>query len=262
MANRLFGEESFDLRAEFLALAQARYAAPFEGLDFRQDAEGAREHINTWVAGRTHDRIQNLLTPGSVDETTRLVLVNAAYFLGHWAVPFAREATRPEVFQSTATSEVRVPMMNHRLHVRSATVGGARILELPYEGDRFAMVFVLPEARHGLAALEGGLDAVQWERFMAAGLQAGEAVVAIPRFEVKLEPSLSLVESLRQMGVVHAFDPALADFSGMAAPLPNVGPLVVGDVLHQAFLRVDESGTEAAQPPRRWLWGTAPDPRW
>jgi hypothetical protein len=78
------------------------------------------------------------------------------------------------------------------------------------------------------------------------GLQAGEAVVAIPRFEVKLEPSLSLVESLRQMGVVHAFDPALADFSGMAAPLPNVGPLVVGNILHQAFLRVDESGTEAA----------------
>ena len=245
VANRLFGEESFDLRAEFLALAQARYAAPFEGLDFRQDADGAREHINTWVADRTHDRIQNLLPPGAVDETTRLVLVNAAYFLGHWAVPFARAATRPEVFQTTATSEVRVPMMNHRLHVRSATVAGARVLELPYEGDRFAMVFVLPEARHGLAALEGGLDAAQWERFMG-GLQAGEAVVAIPRFEVKLEPSLSLVESLRQMGVVHAFDPAQADFSGMAAPLPNVGPLVVGNVLHQAFLRVDESGTEAA----------------
>lgn len=245
VANRLYGEQDFDLRAEFVALAQARYAAPFEGVDFRGDAEGAREHINRWVANRTHDRIEDLLTPGAVDGDTRLVLVNAAYFLGHWATPFMHEATRPEPFQATATDEFRVPMMNHRLHAQSATVDGARILSLPYEGDRFAMVFVLPEERHGLAALERRIDAAQWERFMAA-LQVREAIVAIPRFEVALEPSLSLVASLQQMGVTHAFDPTRSDFTGMAEPLPNVGPLVVGNVLHQAFLRVDEAGTEAA----------------
>jgi len=121
----------------------------------------------------------------------------------------------------------------------------ARILELPYEGDRFSMVFVLPEARHGLAELERGLDLAMWESFMAA-LQHGEAIVAVPRFEVKLEPSLSLVGALQQLGVTNAFDPALADFTGMAEPRADRGPLVVGNILHQAFLRVDESGTEAA----------------
>jgi serpin B len=136
-------------------------------------------------------------------------------------------------------------MMNTRLDARSATVAGARILELPYEGDRFSMVFVLPEMRHGLAELERGLDLATWERFMAS-LQVGEAIVSVPRFEVKLEPSLSLVGALRQMGVTHAFDPALADFTGMAEPRADRGPLVVGNILHQAFLRVDETGTEAA----------------
>jgi serpin B len=95
-----------------------------------------------------------------------------------------------------------------------------------------------------------------------ASLQVGEAIVAVPRFEVKLEPSLSLVGALRQMGVVHAFDPALADFTGMAEPRADRGPLVVGNILHQAFLRVDESGTEAAAATavawwRRWPRGPA-----
>lgn len=245
VANRLYGEQTYDLRAEFLALAQARYAAPFERVDFRGDSDGVRVQINEWVEERTHDRIQDLLAPGTVTDATSLVLVNAAYFLGTWEHAFEHEATRPEAFQASATHEFRVPMMNTRLDARRATVAGARILELPYEGDRFSMVFVLPEARHGLAELERGLDLAMWESFMAA-LQHGEAIVAVPRFEVKLEPSLSLVGALQQLGVTNAFDPALADFTGMAEPRADRGPLVVGNILHQAFLRVDESGTEAA----------------
>jgi serpin B len=163
VANRLFGEESFDLRAEFLALAQARYAAPFEGVDFRQDADGAREHINSgWRAAPT-TASRDLLPPGTVDDDHAPRAGERGVLPGPLGGALRACGHAPRGLPDHRDHEVRVPMMNHRLHVRSATVAGARVLELPYEGDRFAMVFVLPEARHGLAALEGGLDAAQWE---------------------------------------------------------------------------------------------------
>lgn len=243
VANRLYGEQTYDLRAEFVQLAASRYAAPFEAVDFRGNSDGARRGINAWVEERTHDRIRDLLPSGSVNSDTRLVLVNAAYFLGTWATAFEQDATRDEPFHRDASTSFRVPMMNAELAARHATVPGARLLELPYEGGRFAMVFVLPEPRFGLADVERGLDLVTWERWMA-GLTHGEAVVSLPRFEVRLEPSLSLVESLQQLGVIDAFDSELADFSGMTSSPED--RFVIGDVLHQAFLRVDESGTEAA----------------
>lgn len=243
VANRLYGDQSYDLRAEFVRLAADRYAAPFELVDFRSDYEGARRVINGWVEERTHDRIRDLLPAGSVDSDTRLVLVNAAHFLGTWAEAFERHATRDQDFHSNAANHTAVPMMYAEVEARHATVPGARLLELPYEGGRFSMVFVLPEARFGLAEVERNLDLDAWERWLA-GLTPGKAMVSLPRFELKLEPSLSLVEALQDMGVTHAFDGDEADFSGMTQrPAER---LVIGDILHQAYLRVDESGTEAA----------------
>lgn len=245
VANRLYGEQSYDLRAEFLQLAERRYAAPFQSVDFRGDAEGVRGVINGWVEERTHDRIRDLLPSGSVNSDTRLVLVNAAYFLGTWAHAFERDATREASFSADPATSFPVPTMNAYVDARHATVPGARLLELPYEGGRFSMVFVLPESRFGLAELERGLDLTTWERWMAS-LSSGDATVALPRFEVKLDPSLSLVSALQALGVIDAFDSASADFSGMADLGPGAAPLVIGDILHQAFLRVDEAGTEAA----------------
>lgn len=55
--------------------------------------------------------ITDLLSEGTVDPLTRLVLVNALYFNGQWAVPFPPAATHHRLFHRSDGSSFLVPMM-------------------------------------------------------------------------------------------------------------------------------------------------------
>lgn len=244
LANRLYAEATFAVEPSFGELMRARYAAPIEAVDFREGANAARMGINQWVTGQTNGHITDLLPNGSVDSSTRLVLVNAAHFLGTWQVPFEESMTSERRFSMGEGDHADVPMMRMNGDLAHADVDGVQLVELPYEGGRFSMVLVVPKTRFGLADVEARLSPTQWARWMAS-LGTGPTSLMLPRFELRLEPSLSLVDTLKQLGVEAAFDER-ADFTGMASPLPSGGGLVVSDILHRAFIRVDEAGTEAA----------------
>jgi serpin B len=62
----------------------------------------------------------------------------------------------------------------------------------------------------------------------------------MPKF--RMETSFGLNDALADLGMKAAFDPATADFSGM----DGTRDLYITDVIHKAFVEVDESGTEAA----------------
>jgi serpin B len=245
VANRLFGEKTYAFDAAYLDHTKAAFGAPLEALDFRGDAESSRVHINDWVAGQTQDRIKNLIPQGGVDADTRLVLTNAIYFLGDWMTPFTKDATRPAAFHVTASASHDVPTMSQESRFRFASTDGVEVLEMPYAGGDVAMTFVLPDAPDGLDAVEKRLSPETIDAWTSA-MKPEQVNVALPKFEIDPAASLSLGDTLKELGMPLAFDASKADFTGMSSPRNPGERLQISKVFHKAFVKLDEKGTEAA----------------
>jgi serpin B len=232
-ANQLFGDRQTTWGAPFLTVLGKEYGAGMRTVDFRNHPDAGRVAVNRWTAGQTHDRIPQILPPGSVDPTTRLVLVNALYFKAAWAQPFEKAATQQGTFRTADGSRVEVPMMTNTprdaVYLSGPHHTAAR---LPYVGGTLAMTLALPDPGHEADALADVL----------AGLTGnGDAGVrvSVPRWTFRSPTDLR--QPLIDLGMVRAFGGG-ADFS----PMSPTDPLYVHDVLHQAFIAVDEAGTEAA----------------
>jgi len=244
IANRLFGEKTYAFDAPFLEKTKTIFRAPLEPVDFKKEFEPARARINGWVEEQTEKRIVELLPPRSLDDTTRIVLVNAIYFLADWADPFDKRSTRDEPFFAAATAKKDVPTMHRTGRYPVAKADGVSVIELPYRGEEASMVVVLPNARDGLAAVEKGLSASRLEGWRKA-LAPANVEVALPRFEIR-PPSISLGQELAALGMPLAFDSQKADLTGIAKAADPRERLYVAKVFHKAFVKVDEKGTEAA----------------
>ncbi len=136
----------------FSQLMVAIYGAAFHRVDFKTSPETVRSTINQWVEQQTNDKIQNLIGRGAPTPLTRLVLTNAIYFEGTWQDPFPATATKDEDFHLSATQTGKTPMM-HRTGGYLYYGGTFQELQLPYAGDKLAMVVLLPKQTTGLAAL-------------------------------------------------------------------------------------------------------------
>jgi serpin B len=243
VANRLFGAETVAFETHYLELTKSVFAAPLERLDFEGAPEPARVHINDWVASQTKDKIRDLLPASAISPATQLVLVNAIYFKGKWAEAFERRRTHdaPFIGGSVAkTAKLMHRVDRYRLGVDKAAK--VRTLELPYRGGEYSMVIVLPDDTGGLAAVEAELTAGALTGWIdSATLERVE--LHLPRFRIEPGDPIALRPSLETLGVVSAWDPAKADFTGMA---PAHAPLRLSQAYHKAFVAVDEAGTEAA----------------
>jgi serpin B len=244
IANRLFGEQACRFVPAYLEATRAALGAPLEPLDFRRSPEAARARINAWVEERTEQRIRGLIPPGAVDPPISLVLVNALYFLGDWAEPFEAGLTRPWPFHLPGGDTRPVPSMRAERRFAFAENGQAKALSLAYKGGALSMLFVLPEARDGLPALEESLTASGLESLVGS-LRQQKAFVLLPRFRVEPGAALNLVPPLRSLGLDSALDRGRADFTGMADPPDPDQRVFIGGAFHKAFVRVDEEGTEA-----------------
>jgi serpin B len=244
VANRLFGEKAYTFDQGYLDRTREAFGAPLEAMDFKHDADASRVHINEWVAAQTQDRIADLLPAGALDAETRLVLTNAIYFLGDWQTPFTKDATRPAAFHVGATSAKDVPTMNQVGHFNFAATDGVKVLEMPYEGGEAVMTLVLPDAPDGLSALEQRLSPEVLTTWVSA-MHSGRVVVALPKFEINPAASLSLGDTLKELGMPLAFDPKKADFTAIASPPDPADRLYLSKVVHKAFVKLDEKGTEA-----------------
>jgi serpin B len=245
IANQLFGEKTYKLVPAFVEKTWAAFGAPLELLDFKSEPERARVYVNQWVEGKTEQRIKDLIPPGGVEPDTRLVLVNAIYFLGDWASPFERSATQPAPFHLTASETKDVPTMNRIGGFRIAQKDGVTALEIPYKGGEMSMLLLVPGAVDGLAAVESALDVKKLDALVGA-MKSERVWVALPKFEVSPAGSLALGKDLKALGMPLAFDPERADFTGIASPPDPDDRLVLAEVFHKGFVRVDEKGTEAA----------------
>lgn len=245
IANRLFGEQTYKLVPAFAEKTRAAFGAPVELVDFKKADEKARLRINQWVEGATEHHIKDLIPPGGVEPDTRLVLVNAIYFLGDWKIPFEREDTRPAPFHLTASEMKNVPTMHRTGGFLVAQQDGVTALEIPYMGNQLSMLLLVPDDVEGLAAVERTLNTKKLDALTGA-LKGEYVALGLPKFEVNPGESLSLGEDLKEMGMPLAFDRNLADFTGIANPPDPKDRLVLAKVFHKGFVRVDEKGTEAA----------------
>jgi serpin B len=207
-------------------------------VDFRQP-EITRNTINDWVKEKTNQKIKELFRPGSIDPQLRMVLTNAIYFKGNWAQPFDKSATQQKPFY-TKDKEIPVQMMYRRGVSHYAQNNELQILEKPYLGNYLSMVILLPKERGAFAELEKSLTAEtlnEWSHF----LMEQEVEVYLPRF--KMDAIYDMIPSLKSMGMKNAFDSKAADFTGITA---KTGQLWLNMVVHCAYVKVDEEGTEAA----------------
>lgn len=245
IANAIWGQVGYPFHTEYLNTLAQNYGAGLQLLDFASAPDDSCVTINDWVSDETEGLIEDLLPPDTITTDTRLVLTNAIYFYGTWRYPFPDELSQDGTFYLLDGSQVLVPTMFQpgELPLRYAGGDGYQAVELLYEGDELAMLILLPEAERFIE-FEASLDA---DRFSAivGDLAFGDPILlSMPRFEFET-PSLSLTDTLSSMGMPAAFDQNSADFSGMADTSSNPG-LFISDVVHKAYIRVDEVGTEAA----------------
>lgn len=244
IVSRLFGERRYRFEDEFLRLTGELYRAPLAPVDFAADPEASRRRINAWVARRTEGRVPELLPEGSIDSYTRLVIANAVYFLGRWLRPFAPHATQPAFFYAHGRERAAVPTMHQRATFGYGERPDMQVLRLPYEGEELSMVVLLPRDQDGLGSLEAGLDAAALDGLIRA-LRPTTVQVALPKFTIR-GARLDLPVAMKALGMRLAFDPQRADFTGIGDPADPQERLHISAAVHEAFLEVDEAGTEAA----------------
>lgn len=277
VANALWCEQTYPFEPTYLATIRKFYGtdAVFP-VDFKNNAEPARQQINMWVEDQTNKRIRELMPPMSVD-SARMVLTNAVYFKGEWQEPFLERSTLSDAFTIAGGTRVQVPMMNQNykpdVHYAAFNADGtyfstptevpARrdpdpktiypgmdgflMLEIPYKGGEISLIALLPQDPVGLTELEQKITGDRLQEWIGK-LEQRNVHVFLPKF--KLQTNYSMKETLAAMGMERAFaDPRVNDgaqFEGLSARQDPDQRLSITDVLHKAYVEVNEKGTEAA----------------
>jgi serpin B len=237
IVNALWGQKDYHFLPAFLDLLAVNYGAGLRTLNFIGAPEESRITINEWVSDQTEGRIEDLIPKGLINTLTRLVLTNAIYFNAAWQYPFEEGATQNDTFYLLNGDESTVPMMRQTKSFGYAEGDDYQAVELPYDGRELSMVIMLPQSGQ-FEAFEASLDTKQVDAIVAR-LEHEQVDLMMPKFEY--ESSFGLKKALATMGMPVAFSEG-ADFSGMTGNRD----LFIADVVHKAFVSVDEAGTEAA----------------
>ncbi|XP_037012320.2 serpin B3 [Artibeus jamaicensis] len=243
LANRLFAAKKFSFLQEYMDHVNTFYLAGMETVDFVNAADESRKKINSWTESQTKEKIKNLFPEDSINSATVLVLVNAIYFKGQWNEKFDPKLTEQGEFWLNKDTSKPVQMMKRGGHFKFSKLEDlpAKILEIPYKDKDLSMVLLLPNERDGLQQLEDKLTAeklVEWTS--SQNKRTTHVDLHLPRF--KVEESYNLEDVVGALGVVDAFSPLDADFSGMTGGRG----LSLSKIRHKSFVEVTEEGTEAA----------------
>jgi serpin B len=242
-ANALWAEKTHPFLPGYISVAEDYYGAEVENLDFINAPDASRQTINRWVEDQTEDLIRDLIPEGAINSLTRLVITNAVYFKGTWVLQFDENLTSKSAFTTARGETVTVQMMqrtDEEARYPYAETDDLQILKMPYEhgGTKsLSMLVLLPET-NDIRAAEEALGTPELSEAIA-GMEEERVMVYFPKFT--LECDYLLTDTLPAMGMPTAFGSS-ADFSG----LDGTPELFITDVIHKAFIEVNEEGTEAA----------------
>jgi len=235
LVNAIWGQQNYEFLNSYLDALAENYGAGLRIVDFGQ-AEQARNTINQWVEEQTEQKIEELLPPASLNAETALVLTNAIYFKAAWEHAFPEDATYDGAFTLLDGTQVQVPLMQQTIALGYARLPGVQAVELPYVGGELSMVLLLPDTGT-FEIFAQNLDSGKLDTVLR-DLTPTQILLTMPKFSFDTE--LKLKETLMALGIVDAF--GNADFSG----IDGTRELFIDEVYHQAFVDVDEAGTEAA----------------
>jgi serpin B len=240
IVNALWAQNDYKFLDDYLTTLQQYYAGKATNVDFKNSTEEARQTINKWVESKTNNKIKDLFPQGSLNDMTRLVLTNAIYFKGTWIKQFEKSQTKDEDFRLSSADTIKVPMMRRtdkNAKFNYAEDDNTQILEMPYEGDKLSMMVLLPK-NDNLSSLESSLSLEKINGWRNK-FREQRVDVFMPKFT--FDTKYFMNETLAKMGMPTAFTYD-ADLSGM----DGTQNLFIQKVIHQAFVDVNEEGTEAA----------------
>ncbi len=223
-------------RSEYLAKIREQYDADVIALDTLGDEMAAR--INTWVSEKTHGKIEGIL--GALDPLTSLLAINAIYFKDIWDKPFDRDLTREESFHNSQGRELKVPLMSQYGAYSYYEEAKFQAVRLGYKTSRLAMYVFLPAKKSNLTEFRQNLNSAAWDKWTRRFAVIG-GHIRFPRFKLSCESNLK--SALAKLGMEIAFDPKRARFDAISPPPPEIW---IDQVLHRAFVEINEEGTEAA----------------
>lgn len=243
IANALWAEQTYKFLEDYISTAEKYYSAETKNLDFINQPEESRVTINEWVEDKTNERIKDLIPQGMIDPMTRLVITNAIFFKGTWVLQFDENKTSAADFVTPSGEIVKVDMMQRTDEdavYDYVETDELQLLKMPYDhenGKELSMVIILPN-EDDLQTVENSLNSSKLKE-LENSVESKQVKVYFPKF--KLETEYQLSDALREMGMPTAFSGS-ADFSGM----DGTTDLFISDVVHKAFVEVNEEGTEAA----------------
>jgi len=237
LVNALWGQEGYTFRPEFLDILAEHYGAGLRTGDFAANPEKSRKTINDWVSDETKKKIQDLVPEGVINSLTRLVLVNAIYFDGSWMLPFKESDTVEEDFFPLEGIPEKTEMMHQKESFLYAAGDNYQAVTLPYQDTSLSMLILLP-AKGEFKQFEEAFTPELLSEIIG-NMRVNRVDLRLPKFH--LEHQLLLAKTLAKMGMPQAFSME-ADFSAM----DGTKDLYLQDVIHKAFVDVDEAGTEAA----------------
>lgn len=236
-ADSIWLQQNMAVKQDFLDTLSLNYGADVKTVDFVANPEVARVAINNWVSKQTYGLIPETLNKGSVNEMTRLVLVNTIYFLGRWLNVFSPETTDQAAFHLRNGTETTVAMMHQTKNHLYYRGNNLSVISRSYDDLQQKMVIILPDAG-SFDSVENNLSRENLETILER-MSTKTVTLSLPKFEI--ETSYNLSEKLKALGITDAFDDSLADFSGISDT-----SLFISFVIHKAVIKLDEEGTEAA----------------
>ena len=238
--NALWVQQDFPFLQEYISEVENYYGGKAAMLDFVKETERSRETINNFIEEQTNDKIKDLIPAGYLDKMTRLVLTNAIYFKGIWEWEFDKTDTRDGIFRITSDNTVEIPIMHMNpedAKFNYAETEKLQILELPYKGEKISMLILLPI--EDLNTIESVLTTEKLNEYKSQMKETKLDSISLPKFE--FDTKYFMKDTLISLGMPTAFSDD-ADFSGMTGKKD----LYISNVIHQAYVAVDEKGTEAA----------------
>ena len=234
LANALWLADGFKPNEEYVNVARDYYDSKVTTVNFNSDGI---DKINAWVKDKTEGKIEEIFAPDPANAAIQLAITNAIYFKGTWTEQFDPEKTKMDDFYTDKDTTVKVPLMELETAFLNITrTDQARIVELPYEGEKVSMLVLLPEEIDGIRSLEESITTDNLKKWRE-DFQEIKTKVYLPKF--KLETTYDLVPILQELGIHDAF--VNADFGGISD-----SGLFIDKVVHKAFVEVNEEGTEAA----------------
>ncbi|XP_032340784.1 serpin I2 isoform X2 [Camelus ferus] len=241
LANALYLQEGFTVKEQYLHGNKEFFQSAVKLVDF-QNAKACAETISTWVESKTDGKIKNMFSGEEFGPLTRLVLVNAIYFKGDWKQKFRKEDTQLMNFTQKDGAAVKIPMMKALLRTKygyfSESSMNYQVLELPYKGDEFSLIIILPAEDVNIEEMEKLITAHQILQWFSE-MQEEEVEISLPRF--KVEQKLDFKEALYSLNITEVFSGG-CDLSGIT----DSSEVYISQVMQQVFFEINEDGGEAA----------------